>query len=174
MAGSLGTNYPYGVSDVLNLVGASVGEQLGLQVIPVAGTPYILHSFTTAGSGATGTATGTTRVGNQNFRDLDIYANVTFSQGAATNTLIIYVDGRIDGTNFVNIGAFPAITTAGGHTVHLSKRAVAGGTTTIDVDAGLGTVRAVGWGDALRIRRQITGTATTQFSATIYITNQVG
>ena len=192
MAGSFGTNYAYGVGDVLNIVStneagqgvlrilnsgpvSTIGSSQALQVIPVAGTPVIVHSFTTAGSGAGGTATSTSATGLTHFKQLDIFADVTFSQGAATNTLILRVDGRHpDGTAFVSIAAFAAITTAGMHIIHLSKDKAVASTATVEVDAGLGTTRAIGWHDAIRVRREITGTATTQFTATIYIYNQVG
>ena len=172
---TLGTNRPYSVGDIFNIVYENIGTDAALRAFAPAGAPTVVHSFTTAGSGAGGTATSSAATGLTHYKQLDIFADVTFSQGAATNTLILYVDGRHpDGTAFVNIAAFAAITTAGQHIIHLSKDRAVGATASVEVDAGLGTTRAMGWYDAIRVRRQITGTATTQFTATIYVYNQVG
>ena len=169
---TLGTNRPYSVGDIFNILYENVGTDAALRVFKPGGVPTVIHSFTTAGSGAGGTATSTSITSLQHFQNIAVYADVTFSQGAATNTLILLVDARLNGTDFVNVARFTDITTAGQAIVHLTKQR-----TNSEVifagDAGAGTVRAVGFGDAVRVRRQITGTATTQFTATVYITNQV-
>ena len=189
--GTLGTNTPYSAQDVLNAVAGTMGSgtQAALQMFtpgvvgtvtgtiqayqtytPAGSIVVTLHGFTTAGSGATGTASGTV-TGFANAKDLDIFVDVTAYTGAATGSLLIFVDGRIDGTNFVNIAQATVITTVGQAVIHLTKRSVAGQVAAVSVDAGAGTTRAFGFGDAVRVRRQITGTATTTFSGTIYITN---
>lgn len=192
MAGSFGTNSPYGVGDVLNIVSTNGGVGGALRVVDhstntlvagtstaqavmvPAGTFFILHQVTTIGSGATGTTTGTVTTGLAAWKNLDIFVDVTAEAGAATTTLIVRVDGlHPAGTTFYSIAAFPALTTAGQHIVHLTKERSAATTASVEIDAGLGTVRAVGWGDGLRIRTQLTGTATTVVSATVYVYNQV-
>ena len=192
MPGSFGTNFAYGMGDALNIVGTNVGTQGALKVSNVgpastvgtsqainvivpAGTAFILHQVTTIGSGATGTTTGTVTTGLAMWKNLDVYVDVTAEAGAATTTLFVFVDGKHpDGTAFVNIGAFAALTTVGAHVAHLTKEKASLTTATVGVDAGLGTFRALGWGDGLRIRTQLTGTATTVVSATVYVYNQVG
>ena len=192
MPGTFGTNLPYGAGDSLNIVGTNVGTQGALRisnvgpastvgtsqainVIVPAGTAFILHQVTTIGSGATGTTTGTVTTGLAMWKNLDVYVDVTAEAGAATTTLFVFVDGKHpDGTAFVNIGAFAALTTVGAHIAHLTKEKASLTTATVGVDAGLGTFRAMGWGDGLRVRTQLTGTATTVVSATVYVYNQVG
>ena len=190
--GTLGTNTPYTAQDILNAVSGTMGSggQAALQMVtpgvvgtisgtaqayqtyvPAGSIVVTLHTFTTAGSGATGTATSTVATGLANIRDVDIFVDVTASTGVATNSLLLFVDGRIDGTNFVNIAQATIITGVGQAVVHLTKRNAAGQVAAVSTDAGAGTTRAFGFGDALRVRRQITGTATTTFSGAIYITN---
>ena len=157
-----------------NTLSAGTSTQAAAVVIP-AGTAFILHSVTTIGSGATGTTTGTVTTGLAHWKNLDVYVDVTAEAGAATTTLFVFVDGKHpDGTAFVNIGAFAALTTVGAHVAHLTKEKASLTTATVGVDAGLGTFRALGWGDGLRVRTQLTGTATTVVSATVYVYNQVG
>ena len=172
MGSALGTLRPIGVGDIQNAAVDTYGGRavFGMYTPPATAT-VTLHTFTTAGSGATGTATSTTQADLGTYQDLDIYADITLGTGAATNSLLVFVDGRQDGTTFVNIGQFAVFTTISRAVMHLTKRNPAGAVATVDVDAGAGTVRAFGFGDAVRIRRQITGTATTQFSASIFITN---
>ena len=194
MAGSFGTNYAYGVGDALNIVSTNVAGTAGAlrtityspntlsagtstQVAAVmhpAGTPFVLHSVTTIGSGATGTTTGTITSGLAQWKNIDIFIDVTAETGAATTTLLVFVDGQHPtGSVTLSIAQYAAITTVGQHVIHLSKERAAGSTAAVQVDAGAGTVRAIGWGDALRIRTQLTGTDTTTVSATIYVSNQV-
>ncbi len=171
--GTLGTNTPYTTQDVLNAVAGTIGGQAALQFFSPAGSVVVtLHTFTTAGSGATGTATSTAATGLGFAKDVDIFVDVTAYTGAATGSLLLFVDGRIDGTNFVNVAQMTVITTIGYAVAHLTKRNPAGQVgAALSVDAGAGTTRAFGFGDAIRVRRQITGTATTTFSGSIYITN---
>ena len=190
MGSALGTIGPYTVQHILNAAAGTTGTELVLQTMtpgvlgtiggvsayqvftPAAGSIVVtLHTFTTAGSGATGTATSTTQAGLSTVKDLDVFVDVTASTGAATNSLLLFIDGRIDGTNFVNVAQFTIITAVGQAVAHLTKRNPAGAVAAVSTDAGVGTVRAIGFGDAIRVRRQITGTATTTFTGAVYITN---
>lgn len=190
--GTLGTNTPYTTQDILNAVSGTMGSggQAALQMVtpgvvgtitgttqgyqtfvPAGSIVVTLMSAFVAGSGATGTASSTV-TGLANAKDLDVFVSVTDYTGAATGSLLIFVDGRIDGTNYVSIAQATIITTIGQAFIHLTKRNPAGQVAAaLSVDAGAGTTRAFGFGDALRVRRQITGTATTTFSGAIYITN---
>ncbi len=172
--------FPAPQGDILNAsVGSfdngtgTVGQFAGLTIVPNVGTPQLLMSLTTVGSGATGTATGTAYSGLKVFRQADVIVNVTAVVGAATNSLIIFVDSQVDGTSWVNVAQFPVSTVASNFVAHFT-RGTANAITDVTADAGAGTIRAVGLGDTVRIRRQITGTATTSFSASIYITNMIG
>ena len=174
MAGSFGTTYPYGAGGVLDIVSTNVASYGAIRSVAPAGSAFILHSVTTIGSGATGTTTGTVTTGLAMWKNLDVYVDVTAEAGAATTTLFVFVDGRHpSNAAFVNIGVFAAITTAGAHIAHLTKEKASASTTTVGVDAGAGTFRAIGWGDGLRIRTQLTGTADTSITATVYVYNQV-
>ena len=192
MAGTFGTNYPYSAGDVLSIVSTNVGGTAGAlryvsvsantipagtstaaAVIVPAGTAFILHSVSAVGSGATSTTTGTVTTGLAMWKNLDVFVDLTAEAGAATTTLFIFVDGQHPISGYVNIACFPALTTVGQHIVHLTKEKSALTTASIQIDAGLGTVRSLGWGDGLRIRTQLTGTATTVVSATVYVYNQV-
>ena len=133
-------------------------------------TPHVetllIDSFTTA----TGSATGTTVSGMGVFRDLDVILTVTLGTGT-TPTLDFFLDSQLDGTNWTNSAHATQITGTGTRVLHLTKRDPAA-----DVqgsgDVGAGTVRALGWGNTIRSRRDITGTAPS-FSATIYL-NGIG
>ena len=132
----------------------------------------IIHDFTTAGSGATGTATGSGFRFLEPYSDVEIIIDVTSTAGAATNTLKVFVDTELAASaasgTWRNIGVFPALVSPGQTVMHITRRQPSG----IEVatsDAGFGTLRAIGHGTSLRVRREVTGTATTKFSATIYI-----
>ena len=188
--GTLGTNTPYTTQDILNAVYGSssgsavlqisapilqagtIGGTQALQVFtPAAGAVVVTVATFTAGSGATGTATASS-TGLALAKNIDVYVNVTDYTGAATGSLILFFDGRIDGTNYVNVAQMTVITTIGYAVAHLTKNNPAGQIgAALSVDAGPGTVRAFGFGDAIRVRRQITGTATTTFTGAVYITN---
>ena len=130
-------------------------------------TPYTLgilaETFTTASTA--GTSTPITGLGA--LKDLEVVADVTLANGTAP-TLDLYIDGRLDGTNYENIGHLTQITATGRIGVHLTKRQNAAQTQAINVDAGSGTIRPLGFGDAIRVRRTIGGTLPS-FSATVYI-----
>jgi hypothetical protein len=170
--GTLGTNTPYTTQDILNAAYGTIGGQAALQFMtPAAGSIVVQVSTFVAGSGATGTATASA-TGLALARNIDVFVNVTDYTGAATGSLLLFIDGRIDGTNYVNVAQMTVITTIGYAVAHLTKENPAGQVgAALSVDAGPGTVRAFGFGDAIRVRRQITGTATTTFTGAIYITN---
>lgn len=171
--GLLGTVTPYPVGDILAAVTGTIGTQSGLQVFSPSVTVQTLHTFT-AGSGGTGTATSGSITGLGPFKDADVIVNVTAVVGAATNTLIVFLDARLDGTNWYNVANYAVITTVGQYIAHVTKRQSNTLVPILDtVDAGAGTIRPLGFGDAIRVRRQITGTATTSFTGSVLITNLV-
>lgn len=125
---------------------------------------YLLDSATTA----TGSATGTTSRGLGVFSEMDVMARVTVGTGTSA-TMDMFLDSRLDGTNYINVAHLTKFTGADTVVAHLSRRQ---GTSLelvdVDADAGAGTIRRIGWGDDLRVRRDITGTSP-QFSYTVYI-----
>lgn len=131
--------------------------------LPALG-PILLDSVTTA----TGSGVGTFTTGVRGFKHALIVLSVS-TAGGTTPTLDVYIDSRLDGTNTVNIGRFAAVTGTGTSIVALTKafgtnQAVVDGS----ADAGAGTFRAIGWGDDLRIRRNISGTSPS-ISYTVYV-----
>ena len=123
--------------------------------------PVSIYSFTTAGT--PGTSTALTGLGA--FLDGDLLVDVTVASGTAA-TLGILIDGRLDGTKYYNIAQLPVIIGTGQYSGHITKRQNAIGTV-LTGTADFGTFRAVGFGDAIQIRRQISGTSPS-FSATIW------
>ena len=125
---------------------------------------YLLDSATTA----TGSAIGSALVGMGAFSEVDLHVNVTVGTGTSP-TLDLFVDSRLDGTNWTNIAHLTKVTTADKVSAHLSRRQ---GTNIevvdVDTDAGAGTMRRIGWGDDVRIRRDIIGTSPS-FSYTVYL-----
>lgn len=128
----------------------------------------LLASFTTL---AAGTTTGTTTTGIGGYRNAALFLDVTALTGD-TCTLSVFVDSRLDGTNYINVGAYALVTSAGGTgraVMVLTKEvgtAVAVGS--VQADAGAGTARQIGWGDDLRIRRIISGD-TASVSARVWL-----
>lgn len=114
----------------------------------------------------TGSATGTTQTGLGRFKYAQVYVNVSAATGTSP-TLDIYLDSRLDGTNYKNIAHLTQITGTIDYSVQLSKANLAG---QVDVtsDAGAGTIRSVGWGDDLRVRRDIGGTSP-QFTYKVWL-----
>ena len=125
--------------------------------------PVSIYSFTTAATA--GTSSALTGLGA--FLDGDVYVDVTTASGTVA-TLGILIDGRLDGTNYANIAQLSAITAIGQYSGHITKRQSAVGTV-LTGTADFGTFRAVGFGDALQIRRQISGTSPS-FSANVWVT----
>lgn len=125
----------------------------------------VLYTITTAGSG-TGTSTGTNNSLSRYHHGM-VVADVTFTTGTAP-TLVIYLDSKLDGTTFVNLARFAAITTNGQYVAVVTKEqkvnALVGD---VLADAGAGTIRNLGWGDDMRVRHSISD-ATSQFSARVW------
>ena len=122
-----------------------------------------LYSFTSGSDNATSTTTE----GLGPFTECDVLLDVT-AQAGTTPTLDILVDGRYDGTNFINIAKYTQVGgTTGKYAVHLSKKQ-GSGEVNVSADAGAGTIRAIGFGDALRVRRVIAGTSPV-YDAAVYI-----
>ena len=125
--------------------------------------PISIYSFTAVATA--GTSSALTGLGA--FLDGDVYVDVTLADGT-TATLGILIDGRLDGTNYTNIAQLSAITATGQYSGHITKRQNAVGTT-LTGTADFGTFRAVGFGDAIQIRRQISGTSPS-FTANVWVT----
>ena len=114
----------------------------------------LIGSLTTAS--ATTTAVVGTATGLGAFRDLDILVDVTGTSGTAS-TLTVYVDSRLDGTTYTNIGAGTLMTTISSQVIHLTKRQISG-VAMVTALAGAGTVRAIGWADDVQVRYTMAGT----------------
>lgn len=114
----------------------------------------LVGSLTTAS--ATTTATIGTITGLGAYRELDILVDVTGTSGTAS-TLTVYVDSRLDGTTYKNIGAGTLMTTISSQVIHLTKRQVSG-VAQVTALAGAGTVRAIGWADDVRVSYTMEGT----------------
>jgi len=111
-----------------------------------------LHEFTTLTSSSTGTTTqGLTRWSFATF-----YVNVS----SGTGSLLCFLDTSLDGTGFVNVLQTNVILTAGvqGKQVATIPRVQNYNLTNITANAGPGTVRNFGLGDAVRVRIGSTGT----------------
>lgn len=93
------------------------------------------------------------------FQEADLIVWVSLATGTSP-TLDLLIDGRYNGTA-INIAHLSQITGTTQVGVHLSKRQASGQVLASNVDAGAGTFRAMGWGDGLRVRSQIGGTAGT-------------
>jgi len=121
-----------------------------------------LASFTTSATAAT--ATEVTGFGA--FRDLDVQVRVTGLTGT-TPTANVLIDSKIDGTNWVNIlQTVDVITGTTKLVAHLTRRQ-AGAVIDVTADAGEGTTRAIGFGDSIRVRHAVAGTAPA-LSYTVY------
>lgn len=122
-----------------------------------------LDGFTTAS--ANGTGTSLTGLGA--FTEMDILIDVTLADGT-TPTLDLLLDTQYDGTGWVNLAKTTQITTIDQVALHLTRRLANTEVTNVDTTAGAGTLRNLGWGDALRVRRIIAGTSPS-FSGRIWI-----
>mgnify|MGYP003394600642 CR=1 FL=1 len=131
---------------------------------------YLLLSTATAGTQTT-TVAGTLN-GIGGMKAIGVMVDVTSTVGS-TATLQIFVDSRLDGTLWTNLGKFDLFTTAARSVMMLNKiDADSGIVNTLGVDAGAGTVRQVGYGDDLRVRYTISG-PTSQFNFTVFV-NGIG
>ena len=118
-----------------------------------------------------GTTTSTAIVGMNVYKDLDLDVVSTGVSGT-TPTLNIFVDSKLDGTNLVNLSHLTEITTNTRVGIHLTRRNANGEVGSFGSDAGAGTLRAIGWGDDIRIRAVVAGT-NPNFVVTVYL-NAVG
>lgn len=124
---------------------------------------YQLFTTTTAGTQTTTNAGSIDHIGG--LREITVLLDVTSTVGS-TATLTAYLDTHLGGggTAWVNIAAFPIVTTAGKSAITLTRSH-----TTATITTGLagrvnaGTVTNVGFGDALRLVYTISG-ATSQFT----------
>lgn len=114
----------------------------------------LVGSLTTASAATTALVGSITGIGA--FRDLDILVDVTGTSGTAS-TLTVYVDSKLDGTTYANIGAGTLMTTVSSQVIHLTKRQ-ANGVSMVTALAGAGTVRPIGWGDDIRVTYTVEGT----------------
>jgi hypothetical protein len=128
----------------------------------------LVGSLTTAA--ATTTAVLGTVSGAGKYRDVDMFVNV-LAIGGSTATLTVYVDSEFASGTWANLGASQIHTTASHQVVHLTRR-VAGTGILTNTDAAVGTIRAIGFSDNLRVRYTITG-ATSTFNFEVYF-NGIG
>lgn len=156
--------------DVLNAVLQGSGANWALKVIPLdssqTGTAprevnyrqTLLHQFTTASGSGTGTVLGS--IGQ--YRRAELFYHVTLATGTSA-TLLGYIDSRLDGTNWVNVGQFAVTTgTVKSQAVHVTKERgddAVYAATDVTADAGAGSFRPFGWGDDMRVRLDIVGTS---------------
>ena len=126
----------------------------------------LLGSFSTLGSATT--TISSTASGLGVFYNMVVAVNVTQATGAVA-TLNVLVDSQVDGTNWYNICQTPIMTASGSFVVNLVRAVATSGMSTTTLDAGVGTFRTFGWGDNVRTRLAVTGTATTTMAAQIYV-----
>ena len=144
------------------MVGSGSGQVSGQPFVVVQPSyrQFILDTTTLGSAAASGTAT----TGLGAFKVVDVHVNI----GSMTGTisfLDILVDSRIDGTDWVNLAHLAQVTSATGSGYVTQARLVKNVTLPVEVallgtDAGAGTIRNIGWGDDLRIRRTVSGGTT--------------
>ena len=128
---------------------------------------FLLDEQTTA----TGSGTGTAKTGLGAFKEVEVLLDVTVGSGGtstADRTLAVFLDSRLDGTNFINIGQFSGTGSVVRYAVHLSRNQQMATGLNVTGDAAAGTFRTLGWGDDIRVRRNITGT-TPSFSYRVWV-----
>lgn len=122
--------------------------------------------MTTAGSGtsASGTLTGMAALGN-----LTIFTDISLATGAVA-TLNVLLDGQFGARgSWQNIVQSTIYTATGQFALQLTGPQGTAVESTLTTAANAGTYRQVQWPDNIRIRADVTGTATTQVSAVIYV-----
>ena len=129
---------------------------------------YLLYS--TLGVGTITNFAAATMLGLGAFKTLQVQVNV-LATGGSTATLSVYLDSRFDGTLWVNVARATTLTTAS-QTILVLTKPVTAGEVIVTTDAGVGTVRAIGFADDLRVRHTISG-ATSTFDYTVYV-NGIG
>ncbi len=113
-----------------------------------------IQTFTTA----SGDATSAPITGLGKYSEADILVDIT-DVGGTVPTIDVLVDGRLDGTGFTNIAHLTQIGTISKLVAHLSKKQSVSDIEAVQIDAGEGSLRAIGWGDAMRTRIEIAGTS---------------
>ena len=145
------------------VLGSGTFQGLGpnpLVVVQPAFRQFVLDSASLGSA----SATGTTTTGMGGFRVVDVFARFSSMTGTVS-TVDIFVDSRIDGTNYTNIAHLTQLLSATGPTADVVVRLIKNPVTPVEVqglraDAGAGTVRNIGWGDDLRVRRDVSGGTT--------------
>lgn len=128
--------------------------------------PLVVATVTTGASAstATGTLTGMAAFGN-----LTVYTDVTLATGAVS-TLNVLLDSQFGSAGtWQNILQSTIYTAAGGYALQITGPQGTNIESTLTADANAGTYRQVQWGDNLRVRAVVSGTATSSMSAIIYI-----
>lgn len=162
------------------MVGSGSGQVSGQPffVLQPAFRQFVLDSVTTGSASATGTVT----TGLGGYRGMAISLRVSTITGTAS-TLQVYIETRLDGPTgtFVSIGAFNEIASASAGAFHNGMLLMRDGHSTGNVTMPLaqvnlgdavatGTVRGIGWGDDLRVRRTVSGGTTAPiFTYTVYV-----
>ena len=161
------------------VLGSGTFQGLGpnpLAVVQPAFRQFILDSVALGSA----SATGTTTTGLGGYRMIDLF--VRFSSMTGTiSTINIFVDSRLDGTNYINLAQSQTITSATGGTfagvIRLNRTWATGvnvgagaQVADIQIDQPAATNANIGWGDDLRIRRAVSGGTTAPiFSYTITV-----
>ena len=149
------------------VLGSGTAQGLGpnpVVVVQPSFRQFVLNSVSLGSASATGTWTA----GLGGFRFMTVHVRFSSMTGTAS-TVNLFVDTRLDGTNVTNMGQFSQVASATGPTfeqVMVLNRYVP--TLTVDGsavsnvpgDRSAGTVYQFGWGDDLRIRRDVSGGTT--------------
>ena len=114
-----------------------------------------MGSLTTASTGSSHAAV----TGLGAFKDITLYVSVTAIAGD-TATLSVFVDSKLDGTNYVNLAKLPLITGVKKYAIQLTRRNPAADVD-VSADAANGVTRAIGWGDDIRVRTVSSGDTST-------------
>ena len=126
----------------------------------------VFGTVTTGASASTGISTGS---GFGPFKHVTFFTDVTLATGAVA-TLNVLIDTVLGASGtWVNIAQSTIYTATGGYALQLTRNFATQAQVDLTADAGAGTLRNVGWGDKIRIRKVVTGTATTSVSATVYV-----
>lgn len=165
----MGTGHRIPLGDIANLLlhqwGSSQdGTPWGNVGVPMYKQVVLDSQTTVSGSGV-----GSWMTGLGYFKQILVHVRLSAVEGTSP-TINMFVDTRLDGTNVTNLVSFPQLTntaTAGmlavlNRDIDLVANAagtVGGITSALEADVGTGTVRTIGWGDDLRIRRAIAGTS---------------
>lgn len=123
-------------------------------------------SFTTAASASTNTGTIS---GMAALSHLTVLTDISASAGVlGTMNVLIDTDLGASGT-WISIAQSSIYTAGGLYAMQLAKPQATNLESTLTADAGAGTLRRMGWGNNIRIRAVVVGTATTTMSAIIYV-----